>query len=110
MAPIEPAFRASEAVGWVRIVRKPFWNARLRWFMRASVVCPCGREALDGRAARFGSVLRPWSYNRPLWSDGMNVPSDGPVLRLLDANANRAREALRVVEDYARFVLDDGDL
>ena len=35
---------------------------------------------------------------------------DGPVLRILDANANRAREALRVVEDYARFVLDDGDL
>lgn len=34
---------------------------------------------------------------------------DGRVLRLLDANANRAREALRVVEDYARFVLDDAD-
>jgi len=31
---------------------------------------------------------------------------DPAVLRLLDANANRAREALRVVEDYARFVLD----
>jgi thiamine-phosphate pyrophosphorylase len=30
------------------------------------------------------------------------------VFRLLDANANRAREALRVMEDYARFVLDDG--
>ena len=26
---------------------------------------------------------------------------------MLDANANRAREALRTVEDYARFVLDD---
>jgi thiamine-phosphate pyrophosphorylase len=32
------------------------------------------------------------------------------VLRILDANANRAREALRVIEDYARFVLDDGEL
>jgi thiamine-phosphate pyrophosphorylase len=32
------------------------------------------------------------------------------VLRLLDANVNRAREALRVIEDYARFVLDDGEL
>jgi thiamine-phosphate pyrophosphorylase len=32
---------------------------------------------------------------------------DPRVLRLLDANANRAREALRVIEDYARFVLDD---
>lgn len=32
------------------------------------------------------------------------------VLRVIDANANRAREALRVVEDYARFVLDSGQL
>lgn len=32
---------------------------------------------------------------------------NGPLLRLLDANANRAREALRVLEDYARFVIDD---
>ncbi|MBI4581353.1 MAG: thiamine phosphate synthase [Planctomycetes bacterium] len=29
------------------------------------------------------------------------------VARILDANFNRAREALRVVEDYARFVQDD---
>jgi thiamine-phosphate pyrophosphorylase len=35
---------------------------------------------------------------------------NGAVLRLLDANANRAREGLRVVEDFARFVLDDGQL
>ena len=28
-------------------------------------------------------------------------------LRIVDANFNRAREALRVIEDYARFVLDD---
>lgn len=33
-----------------------------------------------------------------------------PVLRILDANANRAREALRVLEDYARFVLDSEPL
>jgi thiamine-phosphate pyrophosphorylase len=32
------------------------------------------------------------------------------LLRLLDANANRAREALRVLEDYTRFVLDDESL
>src|ERR1700754_1966659 len=30
-----------------------------------------------------------------------------PVLRILDASLNRASEGLRVVEDYARFVLDD---
>tara|TARA_B100000959_G_scaffold278124_1_gene335890 strand:+ start:475 stop:1527 length:1053 start_codon:yes stop_codon:yes gene_type:complete len=30
--------------------------------------------------------------------------------RLLDATANRAGEALRVIEDYARFILDDAHL
>jgi thiamine-phosphate pyrophosphorylase len=33
-----------------------------------------------------------------------------PVLRILDANLNRAREALRVCEDYARFILEDSQL
>jgi thiamine-phosphate pyrophosphorylase len=32
------------------------------------------------------------------------------VLRILDAAANRAREGLRVLEDYARFALDDAHL
>src|SRR5258708_5650939 len=31
---------------------------------------------------------------------------DARVWRLLDANANRAREGLRIIEDTARFVLD----
>ncbi len=30
------------------------------------------------------------------------------IYRILDANFNRARESLRVIEDYARFALDDG--
>jgi thiamine-phosphate pyrophosphorylase len=38
------------------------------------------------------------------------TPKPGLVLRLLDANANRAREALRVLEDYARFVLNHDEL
>jgi thiamine-phosphate pyrophosphorylase len=33
-----------------------------------------------------------------------------PTLRVLDAALNRAREGLRVVEDYVRFVLDDTHL
>ncbi len=32
------------------------------------------------------------------------------VYRILDANFNRAREALRVIEDFARFALDDSAL
>ena len=35
---------------------------------------------------------------------------DSSVLRILDANFNRAREALRVMEEYARFVVDDAGL
>jgi len=39
-----------------------------------------------------------------LWDGGLG---DG-VLRVLDAGLNRAREGLRVLEDYSRFVCDDG--
>jgi thiamine-phosphate pyrophosphorylase len=35
--------------------------------------------------------------------------TESAVLRIADANLNRAREALRVIEDYARFALDDAD-
>src|SRR5213079_407857 len=57
----------------------------------------------QARGSRANSVASAWSYNRPPVGNGMN----SPVLRLLDANLNRAREALRVVEDYARFVLNN---
>jgi len=32
------------------------------------------------------------------------------AIRILDANVNRSREGLRVVEDIVRFVLDDAEL
>ena len=32
------------------------------------------------------------------------------ILRIIDANVNRATEGLRVAEDIVRFVLDDGKL
>lgn len=35
---------------------------------------------------------------------------DAAVLRILDANFNRAREGLRVLEEHARMVLDDAGL
>jgi thiamine-phosphate pyrophosphorylase len=54
----------------------------------------------------FAAIHGLWLYNRPF----VAFPIDGAVQRLLDANANRAREALRVAEDYARFVLNSGDL
>ena len=36
--------------------------------------------------------------------------TDPLILRLIDANLNRAREGLRVIEDYARFVRNDAEL
>ena len=36
--------------------------------------------------------------------------ADRDVLRIIDANSNRTREALRVVEDILRFSLEDGRL
>jgi thiamine-phosphate pyrophosphorylase len=38
------------------------------------------------------------------------MASDQPLLRILDVNANRASEGLRVVEEYARLVLEDAYL
>jgi len=32
------------------------------------------------------------------------------IYRIIDANFNRAREGLRVVEDFSRFILDDANL
>src|SRR5215213_3249978 len=92
---------------------------------RASQARPLNGESHVGCAP--GGVSPTPSYNRPPVASPMNGPlpkameaqdlrlhgggalPDGRVLRLLDANANRAREALRVIEDYARFVLDDRD-
>jgi thiamine-phosphate pyrophosphorylase len=43
------------------------------------------------------------------WRD--SSPADHTAtLRIIDAAANRAREGLRVLEDYARFALDDAHL
>ncbi|NQT36421.1 MAG: thiamine phosphate synthase [Planctomycetes bacterium] len=44
-------------------------------------------------------------------SQGASTPGGHlGALRVIDASANRAREGLRVVEDYVRFVLDDRHL
>ena len=40
----------------------------------------------------------------------MKMLPDAVTLRMIDANANRAREALRVLEDYVRFALNDQEL
>ncbi|MDP8245951.1 MAG: thiamine phosphate synthase [Candidatus Hinthialibacter antarcticus] len=40
----------------------------------------------------------------------MNTPHDSGLYRLIDANADRTAEALRVVGDIARFILDDQEI
>jgi thiamine-phosphate pyrophosphorylase len=55
----------------------------------------------------------PIEHPEPLASSGSqpppNVTADDSalVMRTIDASANRVREGMRVVEDYARFVLND---
>jgi thiamine-phosphate pyrophosphorylase len=50
----------------------------------------------------------PLEFHEPLH---LSEPAEVvDAARVLDANYNRAREALRVIEDYCRFVLDDAFL
>lgn len=58
------------------------------------------------------SVHVPRAMSAPIsTASPSEVPLERTGLwRAFDASANRAREALRVIEDYARFVLDDRHL
>jgi thiamine-phosphate pyrophosphorylase len=74
------------------------------------------RRALEHhglRAARLESDLlarrpAPLQLEEPLRLGDTTEQAD--LARVLDAGANRAREALRVLEDHARFALDDAFL
>jgi thiamine-phosphate pyrophosphorylase len=61
--------------------------------------------ALEAFTAVDDQPIRP---DEPLQLVGASEQID--TARILDANANRAREALRVVEDYCRYALDDAFL
>lgn len=54
------------------------------------------------------AFLCAFAINSDLHAVRFRVEPD--ALRMLDANLNRCREALRLVEDYARFALDDATL
>jgi thiamine-phosphate pyrophosphorylase len=55
--------------------------------------------------AEIAAELPPLQVGELLFVPEGTEPVD--TARILDASANRAREALRVLEDYARFVLGD---
>jgi thiamine-phosphate pyrophosphorylase len=74
------------------------------------------RRALEADGLEFGRLERaivveagpPLEPHEPLHLSESTDLVD--AARIMDANCNRAREALRVVEDYCRFVLDDAFL
>jgi thiamine-phosphate pyrophosphorylase len=58
----------------------------------------------------LGEPAEPISIDFDIrWRDA-NEEDQAQTLRIIDAAANRAREGLRVMEDYARFALDDPHL
>src|SRR5947209_1953857 len=63
------------------------------------------------RAAEAAAEAEPIPMDAEIPPLELTEPGQGVDLgRILDAAANRAREGLRVVEDYARFALDDPSL
>ncbi|GIW80269.1 MAG: hypothetical protein KatS3mg105_2076 [Gemmatales bacterium] len=58
--------------------------------------------------------VSPAEWSRPIELDEplelADISEAMATARILDASGNRAREALRVIEDYCRFVLDDSFL
>ena len=69
-------------------------------------------EALRARLSQFAEVdVAPLTTAEGIPPLDLSEPGGGVDLgRILDASANRAREGLRVIEDYVRFVLDDAGL
>ncbi len=76
-------------------------------------------EKLAGAGLRLGDLLQALAEAEDSAAGPIPMDEDIPALqisspseavdlgRVLDASANRAREGLRVVEDYVRFALDD---
>ena len=65
-------------------------------------------HVLGGHSSQPLAEPMPVSF-QIAWSDPTHAEQTR-TLRILDAAANRAREGLRVVEDYVRFTLDDAFL
>lgn len=67
-----------------------------------------GADVLKLEAEIFAERKAPLELEEPLSLGDSTERID--AARILDASANRAREALRVIEDYCRFALDDAFL
>lgn len=68
-------------------------------------------EALTGHVAeKSGFNTEPLVLDEPIRLRERTATDHTDTYRILDAAANRAREGLRVIEDFTRFTLDDRHL
>ncbi|UCG17858.1 MAG: thiamine phosphate synthase [Phycisphaerales bacterium] len=84
-------------------------SARTRERTRNTVRC----QGSASRRSRFGPSItrRQWHGCYPIGTPRQRSRDiELRIARIIDANVNRAREAARVMEDHARFVLDDAIL
>jgi thiamine-phosphate pyrophosphorylase len=104
---------ARELAGELYLERTVSGDALLLVLLREEVELRRALEALGLVFARLEAAILaqrppPITLDEPLHLAEPTEQID--AARVLDAAANRAREALRVVEDYCRFALDDAIL
>ncbi|NQV28794.1 MAG: thiamine phosphate synthase [Rhodopirellula sp.] len=67
-------------------------------------------ESFKPIAGRHDRLTEPMPVSFEIDFQAESPGERATILRILDASANRAREGLRVVEDFVRFSLDDAHL
>ncbi len=107
----------SEATGWARLQiageAAVSGDLLLIALLRADAELRGRLEAMGLRMDRLEAAVLPEpGPSIPVEEEAAPLDATNRIdnLRILDACANRAREGLRVVEDYCRFVLDDAFL
>jgi len=117
-----PAVRAVVAEAKLRARASVGWTSVGTEHLLAGLVVEAGFALEPLRDAGLDLDGLRETLTRPEPDAGPLPPLEGPPLdlsdstrtvdlaRVLDASANRAREGLRVVEDFARFALDDPGL
>src|SRR5262245_44151410 len=91
------------------ILRQLLEESGLRYDELEQALFPMANEPLDFEEPEESPV--PGREEVPQPAESSRGPHEASAVgRILDAAANRARDALRVLEDYCRFALDDRTL